>query len=75
MSPWSHEDHWLLYKQISDLILKIDPTVVVLDPMFRPAVDAARNLDRLRAILCPNALTDDFLYAQSHGAVFWKYPV
>ncbi|POR38599.1 UDP-Glycosyltransferase/glycogen phosphorylase [Tolypocladium paradoxum] len=56
------------------MFIKDDPAVVSPDAMFRPAMDAARNLDRTRAIVSPNALTDVPIGEQPWGAMFWKYP-
>lgn len=74
ISPWNAEDHMTVYEEISDLIDEIDPAVVVLDTLFRPAIDATRDKNRLHAIVTPNLLTDNFLGDQPHGSMFWKYP-
>ncbi|TFB07324.1 hypothetical protein CCMA1212_000234 [Trichoderma ghanense] len=74
MTPWSNEAHLSLYHQTVDLIREIDPAVVVLDSLLRPALDAAVNLNRTRAYITPNALTDLLSPVQPKGAHFWKYP-
>ncbi|KAL6870391.1 family 1 glycosyltransferase [Trichoderma novae-zelandiae] len=74
MTAWSNEAHLSLYHQTADAIRRIDPAVVVLDSMFRPAIDASVNLNRTRAYITPNALTDLLAPVQPKGAHFWKYP-
>ncbi|KAK1251516.1 hypothetical protein MKX07_006995 [Trichoderma sp. CBMAI-0711] len=74
VAAWTNEAHLSLYHQTADLIRKVDPAVVVLDSMLRPAIDAAVNLNRTRAYITPNALTDLLAGVQPRGAIFWKYP-
>ncbi|KJZ78298.1 hypothetical protein HIM_02336 [Hirsutella minnesotensis 3608] len=74
MCPWEADELWNLYQKIKKLILGLDPALVVLDPIFRPAVDAARDLARKRVTISPNALTDIATDVQPWGSMFWKYP-
>ncbi|KAL2681318.1 hypothetical protein Neosp_008929 [[Neocosmospora] mangrovei] len=74
ISPWSAEDHFALYQEMQALIQDIDPAVVVLDTLFRPGIDAARDMNRLHAIISPNSVVDNFLGDQPYGSMFWKYP-
>lgn len=75
LSPWEAEEHWAVYSQMRDLVNELEPAVVVVDPLFRPAVDLVRTMNRVHAIVSPNALTDSFASKQPWGAMFWKYPV
>ncbi|PON30312.1 hypothetical protein TGAM01_v200752 [Trichoderma gamsii] len=74
MAAWSKEAHLEIYRSIVDIIDEVDPSLIVLDPWFRPGVDAARSLNRRRAYVSPNALLDDLSVRQPLGAHFWKYP-
>lgn len=74
MAAWSKEAHLELYRRIVDIIEEVDPSVIVLDPWFRPGIDAARSLNRRRVYVSPNALLDDLSVRQPLGAHFWKYP-
>ncbi|KAH9892372.1 hypothetical protein F4778DRAFT_318361 [Xylariomycetidae sp. FL2044] len=74
VSPWTAEDHLDLYNQVSGLIDMINPAVVVLDTLFRPAIDATRNKNRLHAFISPNTLIENFASKQPWGEIFWKYP-
>ncbi|KAH9907429.1 UDP-Glycosyltransferase/glycogen phosphorylase [Xylariomycetidae sp. FL2044] len=74
ISPWSGEDHLAIYDQISLIIDDVDPAIVVLDTLFRPAIDATRDKNRLHAIISPNTLIENFPAEQPWGKMFWKYP-
>lgn len=73
MSPWDGREHVRLYEKASELIQTIDPAVVILDIAMRPAIDAARQNNRLYAYVTPNVLADTFWAEQPNGAMFWKY--
>ncbi|KAJ2979559.1 hypothetical protein NQ176_g3174 [Zarea fungicola] len=72
--PYTADEYWDKYQQIVNLIEELDPAVVVLDNFFRPAMDAARNLNRSRAVISPNAMSDTFIGVQPRGGLFWKFP-
>ena len=72
--PWSGEQHMELYRQVSRVIVDVDPAVVVLDSLFRPGIDAVRAQNRLHSVISPNTLIDTFIGQQPYGAMFWKYP-
>ncbi|KAK7448563.1 hypothetical protein CaCOL14_011792 [Colletotrichum acutatum] len=74
ISPWSGEDHLLIYESIRDHIRDIDPAIVVLDMFHRPGMDATRGDGRLHAILSPNVLADCFAGDQPWLKGFWKFP-
>lgn len=73
MSPWNGSEHVRLYEKATELIQTIDPAVVVLDIALRPAIDAARQNNRLYAYLVPNILADTFWAEQPQGGMFWKF--
>ncbi|KAI0467156.1 hypothetical protein F4859DRAFT_277906 [Xylaria cf. heliscus] len=73
MSPWDGREHVQIYEKATELIQTVDPAVVVLDIAMRPAMDAARQSNRLYAYIAPNVLTDTFWVEQPKGAMFWKY--
>lgn len=74
IAAWSKEAHLKTYQRAVDIIQEVDPAIIILDPWFRPAIDAARNLNRRRAYVSPNALLDNLSIIQPRGAHFWKYP-
>lgn len=74
ISPWSAEDHLGLYEELSAIIDEVDPAVIVLDTLFRPAIDITRGRNRQHVFVTPNTLVDNFLGDQPYGSMFWKYP-
>lgn len=74
IAPWTTEDHLAVYNEIGAIIDSIDPAVVVLDTLFRPAIDITRDKNRLHALVTPNTLVDNFIADQPNGGMFWKYP-
>ncbi|KAF4468825.1 glycosyltransferase family 1 [Fusarium albosuccineum] len=74
LTPWTVEEHWNLYKSITKLIQEVDPALVVVDPGFRPAVEATQDTNYMHLILCPNSLIDSFAHKQPWAAILWKYP-
>ncbi|KAK8136774.1 hypothetical protein PG984_004714 [Apiospora sp. TS-2023a] len=74
ISPWSGKDHLSIYNQVKSIIDAVDPAVVVVDTLFRPALDATRDKNRLHAFITPNTLIENFPAEQPWGKMFWKYP-
>lgn len=74
MAPWDAEEYLALYSEIQALIEEVNPAVVVIDVFFWPATDATRNLNRLYAVVNPNALTEPLVAWQPWLAGLWKYP-
>jgi hypothetical protein len=74
MAPWEADEYWQLYSAVLALIEEIDPAIVLVDALFHPAMDAARNAKRAHAVVCPNGLADVFAADQPWGGMFWKYP-
>ncbi|KAH8660432.1 family 1 glycosyltransferase [Xylariales sp. PMI_506] len=74
MSIWNPEQHLALYHEIRRLIEdEIDPAVVVIDPLFRPAYDAVRDSNRLQSTISPNLIANAFIHMQPWGSMFWKF--
>lgn len=72
--PWEPDEFYKLYTEIGSLIDDLDPAVIVVDSIFRPAIDAIRDKHRQHIILTPNTHVDNFLAIQPYGSMFWKYP-
>ncbi|KAI0814648.1 hypothetical protein GGR55DRAFT_632668 [Xylaria sp. FL0064] len=74
-SPWSGEDHMALFQKVTDIIDEVDPSLVVLDSFFRPAIDAVRHSSRLHAFISPLTPAENFPLEQPYGEWLWKYPI
>ena len=72
--PWEADEFYQLYIEIGELIEEVDPAVVIVDSLFRPAIDSTRDKNRQHIILTPNIHVDNFLAIQPYGGMFWKYP-
>lgn len=72
--PWEPDDHYQVYTEIGRLIDDINPAVIVLDTLFRPAIDIVRDKNWQHIFITPNTHVDNFLTFQPHGSMFWKYP-
>ncbi|KAI1213071.1 glycosyltransferase family 1 protein [Annulohypoxylon truncatum] len=75
VAPWTGEAHLALYQQLTEIIDRVDPSLILLDIFFRPGLDAARNRKRLHAFVVPNMPIDVFPLHQPYGKWLWKYPV
>lgn len=74
VSPWTVEEHMALYDELGAMIEQVDPAVVVLDTLFRPALDVTRDKNRLHAFITPNTLVDNFIADQGFLKMLYKYP-
>ena len=74
IAPWEQEQHLAHFRQVTELIERVDPAVVCLDTMFAPAIEATRALNRQHAFITPNILVDNFPDRQPWLGMLWKYP-
>jgi len=74
LDPWERDEYVRLYQHVRQLIVRLDPAVIVLDMSLRPALDATRDLNRRLVILSPNAVADTLVAGQPWGKLLWKYP-
>lgn len=56
-------------RSCEEVISEINPDVVVIDPFFPPALDAARRLVRTTVCLSPNTLVEDVPRDQGAAAL------
>lgn len=74
LMPWTAPNYLAIYRDILRVLDEVDPIVIVVDPIFGPALDAIRAQGRNHVILSPNSLKDNFVSMQPWGSMFWKYP-
>jgi len=74
ITSWTGEEHWTIYKRLLDLVEEVDPSLVVIDHVFKPATDLTSNVDRQFVSISPNALLDLIPDRQPWGGMFWRYP-
>jgi hypothetical protein len=74
ITSWTAEEHWAIYKRMLDLIDEVDPSLVVIDHVFKPATDLPGNVNRRFVTISPNSLLDLIPDRQPWGGMFWRYP-
>ncbi|KAM7216740.1 Glycosyltransferase sdnJ [Rhypophila decipiens] len=68
------EQYLSLFDWSADLTRKIDPSLVMVDPILLPVHDMARTLGRKYAVLHPWSVADGLIPRQGWWAEYWKYP-
>lgn len=68
------EQYLSLFDWSADLTRKLDPALVVVDPILLPCHDMARTLRRKYAVLHPWSVADGLIPRQGWWAEYWKYP-
>ncbi|KAM7200695.1 Glycosyltransferase sdnJ [Naviculisporaceae sp. PSN 640] len=68
------EQYLSLFDWSADLTRKLDPALVVVDPILLPCHDMARTLKRKYAVLHPWSIADGLIPRQGWWAEYWKYP-
>jgi hypothetical protein len=74
MAPWEDEEHVDIYHQCVEIIKEVDPAIVVMDQMFRPALEATQEQRRLYTVVSPNAF-EPFIMDQGIFAWLTRFPV
>jgi hypothetical protein len=75
LAPHEQEEYFAIFDYCVELIERVNPAVVVLDPIFAPGTDAARFLNKTQVILSPGTFKDHALHLQPRLQFVWKYPV
>ncbi|KAL2832900.1 hypothetical protein BDW59DRAFT_180514 [Aspergillus cavernicola] len=73
MVPWTEDEYMATYYSCVNIIQKLQPSIVVVDPLFAQGIDACRNLKCSHVILSPNTLKDHVV--QPMLGNLWKYPI
>ncbi|GAQ06596.1 hypothetical protein ALT_3917 [Aspergillus lentulus] len=71
LAPWNGSEYMAVYFQCFSVLQDIQPVVVVVDPLFAPAIDACLKLKMPYLVLSPNTLKD---HCQPKLGNFWKFP-
>ncbi|RHZ55047.1 glycosyltransferase family 1 protein [Aspergillus thermomutatus] len=71
IAPWNGSEYMAVYFQCFFVIQEVQAAVVVVDPLFAPAIDACLKLKIPYLVLSPNTLKD---HCQAKLANFWRVP-
>ncbi|KAL4910006.1 hypothetical protein BDW74DRAFT_46635 [Aspergillus multicolor] len=75
VAPWEPAGYEPIYRACLELLDKLNPNLVAVDPLFGPGEDACK-VRRLRyLVLSPATFKDHLVQDQPHQGVLWKYPV
>jgi hypothetical protein len=73
-APWHGSQYMLGYSSCVDILQRVNPDVVAIDPLLSQAVDACNTLGLKATILSPNTLKELVLDKQPKGSALWKFP-
>jgi hypothetical protein len=68
-------DYMLSYNSCLRVINEVQPSLLVVDPIFHAAVDACRTAGIRTVLLWPNPFKDVVITVQPYGGMLWKYPL
>ena len=74
LAPWDGPEYIQGYNHCLELLEKLDPIVVVIDPILSQGLDACRQTSRQHIVLSPTSLKETAIYQQPRLAFIWKYP-
>lgn len=74
MAPWTGPEYVEVCNSLRQIIVDVDPALVVVDSFFAPGGDAAQALGRSHVLLSPNSPKDTFATSQNLGRIWWHYP-
>jgi hypothetical protein len=75
MSNWKPTEYARAYRSCLDILEKVSPAVVVIDPILHLGLDACENTTARKVILWPVPIKDVVVLDQPKAGVLWKYPV
>lgn len=75
MSNWKPTEYARAYRSCLEIIEKVRPAVVVIDPILHLGLDACENITAQKVILWPVPIKDVVVLDQPKAGVLWKYPV
>ena len=80
-SSWTPEEYVGMFEQVSSLITKLAPHIVVVDGLFSPALSACQHIHSLDpksfklAVLSPNSLKDFTSHLEGGNTAWNKWPI
>jgi hypothetical protein len=75
MSNWKPTEYARAYRSCLEIIEKVDPAVVVVDPILHVGLDACEKTTVRKVILWPVPIKDVVVLNQPKAGILWKYPV
>ncbi|KAJ5668484.1 uncharacterized protein N7477_007054 [Penicillium maclennaniae] len=75
MSNWKPTEYARAYRSCLEILEKVRPSVVVIDPILHVGLDACEKTPARKVILWPVPIKDVVVLNQPKAGVWWKYPV
>ncbi|RDW90305.1 glycosyltransferase [Aspergillus mulundensis] len=75
VAPWDPAGYEPIYRACLDLLDKLNPDLIAVDPLFGPGEDACNVQRRRYLVLSPATFKDHLVQDQPYQGVLWKYPV
>lgn len=75
MSNWRSSEYAKAYRTCIEILEKIRPAVVVVDPILHVGLDACETTRMRRVVLWPVPMKDVVILHQPKAGILWKYPV
>lgn len=75
MSNWRPSEYAKAYRSCIEILEKVRPVVVVVDPVLHVGLDACESTNMRRVVLWPVPLKDVVILNQPKAGILWKYPV
>ena len=72
---WNSREYMDIYESCKELINDLNPTAIVIDPLFPQGIDACTSLRRKYLVLTPVTLKEIVIAVQPRLEHFWKYPM
>jgi hypothetical protein len=72
--PWTGPEFVQILFSVIDIVHKVQPDVIAVDPAFSPALTALRHIRAKFVVLSPNTIKDFAMPHQPNGEPLWKYP-
>lgn len=75
MENWRPSEYKQAYETCLEILNKLQPAMVVVDPIFHVGIDACHTAKARFTVLWPVPIKDVVVIDQPKAAVLWKYPV
>lgn len=71
---WEWDDYLMIYERCAQIVVKLEPAIVVVDWAFHPALDVCRNLKLSFVLTVPIDLIHLLSMLQPALRILWMYP-
>ncbi|KAL2069622.1 hypothetical protein VTL71DRAFT_14301 [Oculimacula yallundae] len=73
-TTWTEAEYMASYKRSLEIILSVEPNIIVVDPLMSQGLEACNTMSRKRVVLSPNTFLELLRKQQSTFAQFFRIP-